>query len=345
MTMETPSMTKWTNSLALLIALLLSACNQSAPAAPTRPAQSRVAAGGLVEPAGEERVVIPTVSGRLIRVAIEEGDSVKRGQVLAEIDNAEQKASIAAADAQVRLRESELARLRNGARREDVAQAQAALEASQARERVAAAELKRRESIADRKLLSTEQLEQSRAQFAVAKADRLASAAALDLLRNGARSEDIASAEAAVAAAKAEKDRAEAAYEKTLIRSPIDGVVLKRDLREGETLVALSPLPLARIGDISHLFVRADIDELDIGHVKVGQHASVTSDAFPGHVFEGNVQHVSRRMGRRNLASDNPAQKQDTKVLEALIELDGQPELPIGLRVDVVIDITPSTSP
>ncbi|MGB4859124.1 MAG: efflux RND transporter periplasmic adaptor subunit [Dokdonella sp.] len=345
MSMETLSMSKLMKLSTALIALLLFGCDRSAPASPARPAQSRVAAGGLVEPAGEERVVIPTVSGRLIRVAIDEGDSVKRGQVLAEIDNAEQIASIAAADAQIALRESELLRLRNGARREDIAQAQAALEASQARERIATSELKRRESIADRKLLSMEQLEQSRAQFAVAKADRLASDAALTLLRNGARSEDLTSAEAAVAAAKAEKDRAEAAYEKTLIRSPIDGVVLKRDLREGETLVALSPLPLARIGDISHLFVRADIDELDIGHVKEGQPAKVTSDAFPDQVFEGTVRHVSRRMGRRNLVSDNPAQKQDTKVLETLIELSGQPQLPVGLRVDVVIDITPQSSP
>ena len=341
MIMETLSMSKLMKPSFLLLSLLLSGCDQSAPTVAARPVQSRVAAGGLVEPAGEERVVIPTVSGRLIRVAIDEGDSVKRGQVLAEIDNAEQKASIAAADAQIALRESELLRLRNGARREDIAQAQAALEAGQARERIATSELSRRESIADRKLLSREQLEQSRAQFAVAKADRLASEAALKLLRNGARPEDITSAEAAVAAAKAEKDRAEAAYEKTLIRSPIDGVVLKRDLREGETLVALSPLPLARIGDISHLFVRADIDELDIGHVKEGQSAKVTSDAFPDQVFVGTVRHVSRRMGRRNLMSDNPAQKQDTKVLEALIELTGQPPLPIGLRVDVVIDITP----
>lgn len=344
MTTECQSMSKLTKSLTLLLGVLLFACDRPAPATSAHSAQSRVAAGGLVEPAGEERVVIPTVSGRLIRVAINEGDKVKRGQVLAEIDNAEQKASIAAADAQIALREAELLRLRNGARREDIAQAEAALQANQARERIARAELKRRESIADRKLLSTEQLEQSRAQFAVAHADRLASEAALNLLRNGARSEDIASAEAAVAAAKAEKNRAEAAYEKTLIRSPIDGVVLKRDLREGETLVALSPLPLARIGDISHLFVRADIDELDIGHVKVGQVAKVSSDAFPDQVFEGIVRHVSRRMGRRNLASDNPAQKQDTKVLEALIELSGQPELPVGLRVDVVIDITSSPS-
>ena len=50
-------------------------------------------------------------------------------------------------------------------------------------------------------------------------------------------------------------------------------------------------------------------------------------------------------MGRRNLVSDNPAQKQDTKVLEALIELSGQPQLPVGLRVDVVIDITSPPSP
>lgn len=325
-------------ALLLSLALLSGACGRS-PAQPASGEASRViAAGGLVEPAGEERVIIPTVSGRLSRVAVDEGDNVTRGQVLAEIDNDEQKALVAAAQAQIAMREAELARLRNGARREDIEQARATLGAARATERVASAEQQRRESIAARQLLSAEQLEQARAQASVASAERARSAAALALLRNGARAEDISVAEAALQVARAELDRATALFEKTLIRSPVDGVVLKRDLREGETLVALSPLPLARIGDISRLFVRADIDELDIGRVKLGQRATVSSDSFPGQQFDGTVQQVSRRMGRRNLVSDDPAQRQDTRILEALIALDGTPALPVGLRVDVRID-------
>lgn len=337
MTLRKQTMKRWSGWL--LVIASCSACGQTTAPTASADTLSRIAAGGLVEPVGEERVVIPTVSGKLIRVAIEEGDAVRRDQVLAEIDNAEQKAALAVADAQILLRDAELSRLRNGARKEDVDQAQASTDAARAQERLATAELARRESIATQKLLSTEQLEQARAQALVARAERVRSEAALAVLRNGARAEDIAIATAAVQAALAERERAAALYEKTLIRSPIDGVVLKRDLREGETLVALSPLPLARIGDISRLFVRADIDELDIGRVRVGQLAEVRSDAFPGQSFKGTVSQVSRRMGRRNVVSDSPAQRQDTKILEALIALDGQPALPIGLRVDVLITL------
>ena len=62
------------------------------------------------------------------------------------------------------------------------------------------------------------------------------------------------------------------------------------------------------------------------------------SDAFAGQSFPGKVIHVSQRMGRRNSSSGDPAEKQDAKILEALILLEGHPALPIGLRVDVLID-------
>jgi multidrug resistance efflux pump len=123
-----------------------------------------------------------------------------------------------------------------------------------------------------------------------------------------------------------------------LIRSPIDGVVLKRDLREGETVVALSPLPLARIGDLSTRYVRADVDELDVGRVRAGQRAVASSDAFPGRRYAGEVVQVARRMGRRNVVTDRPAERVDASILEVVIRLEPGADLPVGMRVDVRID-------
>lgn len=333
--------------LCLLLLPILAACAR-VPDPAARPAaetdEPRVAAGGLVEPAGEERVIIPQLSGRLSRVLIDEGDAVSAGQLIAEIENAEYRAALAAAEAQVALRRAERERLRNGARREDVDQAAAVLAAATAQQRLAAAESKRRATIAERGLISAEQREQAEAQAAATDAERRRAAAALALLQAGARREDLDAADAALAAAEAERDRAQALFEKSLIRSPIDGTVLKRDQREGETVVALAPIPLARIGDLRRLQVRADVDELDIGRVRAGQEASVYSDAFAGQRFAGRVTHVSRRMGPRNQTSGDPAEKQDAKILEVLIELDGQPPLPVGLRVDVFIRALPVAS-
>lgn len=319
---------------------LLAACGGASPPAPPAQMQiSSVAAGGLVEPAGEERVLIPQISGRLAKVHIAEGDAVQAGQLIAEIENSEYRAALAAATAELQRREAELARLRAGARAEELTAAAAARDEAAALEQQALAERERRDNLLRSKLIAVEAAQQARAQAAAATARRQRSEADLALLRAGARAEDISAAEAAVAAARADVDRATALLEKTRIYSPIAGNVLKRDLGEGETVVALSPLPLARIGDLSKRYVRADVDELDIGRVQAGQAATITSDAFPQQQFAGKVVRVSQRMGRRNSISGDPAEKQDAKILETLIELEGAPALPIGLRVDVRIGV------
>lgn len=320
------------------LALLAAGCGRDAPSAPAAGGKlGLIAAGGLVEPAGEERVIIPQLSGRLSKVLIAEGDAVRAGQLIAEIESSEYRAALAAADAELQRREAELARLKNGARREEIAAAEAARAEALALERQAIAERDRRDDLVRNKLIAAETAQQARAQAEAAVARRTRADADLALLHAGARSEDIAAATAAVAAARAERARAQALVEKTQIYAPIDGNVLKRDLSEGETVVALSPLPLARIGNLAKRYVRADIDELDIGRIREGQSATIVSDAFPQQQFAGKVVRVSQRMGRRNSISGDPAEKQDAKILEALIELEGTPPLPIGLRVDVRI--------
>lgn len=333
-------MNKVLRSLGVAALVLFAAgCGRNAPSLPVNGgALKTIAAGGLVEPAGEERVIIPQLSGRLSKVLIAEGDTVRAGQLIAEIENSEYRAALAAAEAELQRREAELARLRNGARREELAAAEAARAEAGALEAQALAERDRRDGLARDKLIAAETAQQARAQAEAAIARRMRADAELALLRAGARAEDLAAAAAAVAGARAERDRASALVEKTLIYAPIDGNVLKRDLSEGETVVALSPLPLARIGNLSKRYVRADIDELDIGRIREGQDATIVSDAFPQQQFAGKVVRVSQRMGRRNSVSGDPAEKQDAKILEALIELDGTPALPIGLRVDVRID-------
>ena len=320
---------------AAFAAFALGACGKPAP--PASSGTPGIAAGGLVEPAGEERVIIPQLSGRLAKVYIGEGDRVTAGQLIAEIENTEYRAALAAATAEVARRDADYAKAKAGARREEIDAAGAARGEALAAEQQAGAEYARRRAMAAQKLIAAEALELARSQSQAATARRERADAELALLRAGTRAEDLAAAAAALDAAKAERDRAQALYDKSQIVSPIDGQVLKRDLREGETVVALSPLPLARLGDLSRLYVRADIDELDIGRVREGQRAAITSDAFPGQSFAGEVVKVSRRMGRRNSISGDPAEKQDAKILEALIALDGTPPLPIGLRVDVRI--------
>lgn len=300
---------------------------------------SVIHAGGLVEPAGEERMVVPEAAGRLARVLIAEGDQVEAGQVLAELVNDEERARLLLAEAQVTMRAAELARLRAGARSEERDEARAALAEAEAARVLALSERERRESLVASGQLSREVLDQARAQGSAAAARRDALAARLALVDGPPRAEDLLIAEAALAAAEAERTLAEALLEKTRVRAPIAGVVLKRHLREGEFVAPLNPVPLATLGDLSRRYVRADIDELDIARIREGQPAEVRSDAFPGRTFGGRVTYVASRMGGRNLLSGDPAQRRDMKILEALVALDAGEELPVGLRVDVRIRI------
>ena len=323
---------------ALLIALAACSGPTAPPPAPAAVTASEIAAGGLIEPIGEERVLIPETGGRLARVLIDEGDTVKAGELLAEIDNAAQLARVMQARAELARAEATLARLVAGPRSEERAEAAAALEEARVAAAQALAEAKRRDDLFAQQLIGLEARDQARTAAAAAAARERVAAARAQLLAAGTRSEDLAAGRAAVDAARGLLAEAEAALEKTRIRSPIDGVVLKRDLREGETVVALSPIPLARIGDLTRLHVRVDIDEIDIARVSLGQRARITSDAFPGVEVGGEVIGISQRMGRRNAVSDSPTERVDANVLEVDVRLDEGASLPVGLRVDVRID-------
>lgn len=300
-----------------------------------------IAAAGLVEPKGEERVVIAEATGKLKRVLIDEGDTVEKNQLLAEVENSEQAAQLAQAKANVALREAMLKKIKKGARSEEREEAAAVLAQSNADLQWRTLELKRREKLREQpNVISQQELDLANTQYAGSLANRDRSQAMFDLVHNGPLPEDIAIATAQLEEARAVFVRAESVFEKTLIRSPISGVVLKRELREGESVTTLNPLPLARIGDMSQLYVRAEIDELDITSVAVGQLANVSADAFIGRTFSGKIVRLAKRMGRRQARSDNPVERQDTRILEALIALDNEPPLPIGLRVDVKIEVT-----
>lgn len=325
-------------ALVLGLALAVAASSSSEHGAKAVfPTTDTIIEGGVVTPFGGTRVIVPQLSGIIAKIYVHSGDSVKAGQLLAELDNADYRAALAAATAQVQLRSAELAKLRHGARPQSIEEARAVLREAQAQEALAANEAKRRDILAQRKLISAEQAEQARAEAAVRRAQCEKAAAAYAELMAGARPEDIAAATAALAVAVAERDRAAAQLGKTMIRSPVNGIVLKRTINVGETVTAFTPIPVVLIGDLHELFVRADVSKLDLSRIRVGARSMISTDAFPGQEFFGKVVRISGIMGKRQAISNDPAERPDDETLDALIELDGHPPLPIGLRVDVRI--------
>ncbi|MEO0729102.1 MAG: efflux RND transporter periplasmic adaptor subunit, partial [Pseudomonadota bacterium] len=127
----------------------------------------------------------------------------------------------------------------------------------------------------------------------------------------------------------------ETRLERTRIRAPSNGTVLDLDAEVGET-VAASPLrPIAKIGDLDQLTIRSEIEERDLTAVSVGQDVVVRSGAFPGRDFTGKVKWVAPTLAPPQLTGRGPRQLADVDVLELTIDLDGQPPLLPGMRVDV----------
>jgi HlyD family secretion protein len=154
------------------------------------------------------------------------------------------------------------------------------------------------------------------------------------------RAEDVAAARAELDLARAQLAQAQDNYDNTFVRSPVDGVVIKRYMNPGESISYESLYqPIVSVSDTTHLMVRTEIDETDIGKIQVGQRSSIRCDAFRGQTFYGHVVRISGGLGPKKIQTDNPTEKIDTDVLESFVEVDPGSPLRIGLRVDVYIDL------
>ncbi len=295
-----------------------------------------IAAAGKVEPLSEEIRLGASITGKLDEVLVDEGDRVAPGQLVARLENADWRARLAEAEATIRIRQAELLRLLNGARPEERREAEAAVGAQEAALLQTKRELDRARLGRDR-WMSPQDLERARRDYDVAAA-RLAEARQhLAVVAAKARDDERARAEAELDLARAQRDEAAAMLAKTEIRSPIAGVVLRKHRRIGEMISEAQDMPILSIGDTAVLRVRAEVDEADIARLAVGESAWVHADAFGETRFPGRVVRIGTMMGRKRIHTDQPDEKLDDKVLEALIQLEGHPPLPVGLRVDVFI--------
>jgi HlyD family secretion protein len=152
-----------------------------------------------------------------------------------------------------------------------------------------------------------------------------------------AREEDRSKGEAEVALARANVEQARAMWEKTFVRAPINGVILRKHLKPGESVSDMRDTPIVTLADSSTLRVRVDVDETDVGKIRLGQRAYVTADAYQGKKFWGRVIRIGRVLGKKNVRTDEPTERVDTKILETLIELEPGETLPLGLRVDAFL--------
>ena len=248
-----------------------------------------VSALGAVKPQiGAEVRVGSRISGQVRRLRANIGDSVKRGQVIAELVTEDLDAIVGERKAELDLAAAELAELEGAAPR-DLAQADALVTQREATARLAALNWERHQQLLKDRVISDADADQAREQHEVAQAELESARQARDRLRTGLTER--------MRQAVAERDRGTAALQSArvarsfaVITAPIGGIVSDVSTQEGETVAAgLNAPTFLTIVDLARLQVNAYVDEVDIGKVSTGQAVTFSVDAFPSREFSGRV--------------------------------------------------------
>jgi HlyD family secretion protein len=267
-----------------------------------------VATDGRVEPNFVVEVK-SKASGEVARVAYEEGAQVQKGNLLVELDPADEErhgrkmaSSLAAARAKLAKAQSELVTARQTIPAA-IAEAKAGVAAAEVALTDAHKKLQRAQRLDQRKIISEEVLETAETTHQKAKADYQQALATLKKAEASQstlaeKRHDIALAQAQVMDAEIALEEAQERLADTRITAPIDGVIIQQLVEPGQIISSgISNVgggtPLLHVADLSRIFVVASVDETDIGQVQVGQGVQLTADAYRDRTFRGTVVHIA----------------------------------------------------
>lgn len=295
-----------------------------------------VAAEGKVEALpGLDVEVGSELIARIERITAREGERVEKGSVIVILDNSDIAAKLKETEGDLGVARARLKEVKSGSRKEEIAKAEASLEAASADLDLAESELERYRTLYSEKAVSKAQLDSKEREARVARARLREAQEELILLKKGPKEETVKLHEETVVKAASSVEYYRRLLEKTSIKAPISGTVLHRHLEEGETVIPETPI--LSIADTERVWVNAEVDETDVGRINVGDPAEVSSDAYPGKVFRGEIKEISGYVGIRTVKPNNPAKNLDMKVVQVKIGLKDKAPFIIGMTVDVRI--------
>lgn len=271
------------NAPLLLLAVLAPGCTSARAGDGDAPAQ------GVVE--HEDRTLAFEVPGRIERLAVERGQTVVAGQVIAELDDSLERPTRDLRAADVRAAEAQVALLRAGVRREEVRGVAAELRAAQAAEGRIDRNLGRQRTLLGKGVAPSAQVEDLESELARAQAQRQAISEKLAAARHGARPEELEAAEARVEAARAGLAAVEARLSRYVLTAMTGGTILDVPVHEGEVVGAGSPI--ATLADTAHPYVDVYVPEGRLRGLRVGLAAKVVVDAHP-RGLSGRIEDVGR---------------------------------------------------
>lgn len=272
------------------------------------PIRSVVSTNGKIEPIRNFEAHTP-IATTVKRLLVKEGDHVRKGQLLLQLDNEDIRSQAARAQAQVKAAQADQAAQKNGGTQEEVLTLDAQLVKAQSALDVAQRRLDSLRRLQQQGAASPGEVQQAEDSLRSAQAD-------LTLLEKKKKDRYSAPEEAQIQAraneAQAAYAAAEDALSKSSVRAPFDGIVYSLPVKQG-AFVQAGDL-LLQEADLDHVLVRAFVDEPDIGRLQPGQKVEITWDALPGRTWTGTVSTIPstvKQRGNRNVGEatcnvDNP---------------------------------------
>ena len=248
----------------------------------------------------EAKVVVNVsskVTGRVVSVLVDQGDTIRAGQTLVRLDAAQFAADADRAEANVRSAEAQLRDLLAGPRQQEIEQLRARLSSVSATRALAEHDLQRSQELFAKQLISAQDLDRARQVYDVATAAERDARHGLDLaLENWARKDQIDAARAQLLAAQSALVLARANLAETVIVSPLDGYVVSRELEAGG--IVNPGIPIFKIADPRTAWATVYVDARDTAGLNIGDRVDVTFRSLPGRVFQGRVARIQREGDR-----------------------------------------------
>jgi HlyD family secretion protein len=277
-------------------------------------------------------------SERIATLLVQEGDSVKEGQLLATLETPRLKAAVEHGRAQRDAQRQVLARLEAGSRPEEIRKAQAQWEAAKIDANNATADYRRLQMLQQHDATTPQDLDNARTRAEAADANARAAKETFDLAVAGSRKEDIAAAQATLQAYEAQLAITERDLADANLYAPTAGVIQNRILEPGD--MAFPQTPAYTLALTNPVWVRAYVAEPDLGKIHLGVAAAVATDSYPGKAYEGWVGFISPT------AEFTPKSVETTEVRKALVYQlriyvkNPNNELRLGMPATVTIPLT-----